>query len=105
MTRFISSGKLCSYAGLVPSTYSSGNRTYQGRITKQGNKWLRWAMIEAAQRAPLGDMWLNVFFNRISAKKGRKIARVAVARKLLEIIYLIWTERRPYYKKSVTAAL
>ena len=46
--RFVSGGKLCSYAGLVPSTYSSGNRTYQGKITKQGNKWLRWAMIEAA---------------------------------------------------------
>jgi transposase len=103
--RFISSGKLCSYAGLVPSTYSSGNRTYQGKITKQGNKWLRWAMIEAAQRAPLSDMWLSAFFNRVSTKKGRKIARVAVARKLLEIIYRIWTERRAYYKKPVTVAL
>jgi transposase len=103
--RFISSGKLCSYAGLVPSTYSSGNRTYQGKITKQGNKWLRWAMIEAAQRAPLSDMWLSAFFDRVSTKKGRKIARVAVARKLLEIIYRIWTERRTYYKKPVTVAL
>lgn len=102
--RFISSGKLCSYAGLVPSTYSSGSRTYQGRITKQGNKWLRWAMIEAAQRAPLSDMWLKAFYARVS-KKGKKIARVAVARKLLEIIYRVWTERRPYYKKPVTAAL
>lgn len=102
--RFVSAGKLCSYAGIVPSTYSSGNRTYQGKITKQGNKWLRWAMIEAAQRAPLNDMWLREFYNRIS-KKGKKIARVAVARKLLEIIYRIWTEQKPYYKKPVTAAL
>src|SRR4030065_2853266 len=100
--RFISSGKLCSYAGLVPSTYSSGNRTYQGKITKQGNKWLRWAMIEAAQRAPLNDMWLREIYNKIS-KKGRKIARVAVARKLLEIIYRISTEQKAYYKKPVTA--
>lgn len=103
--RFISSGKLCSYAGLVPSTYSSGNRTYQGKITKQGNKWLRWAMVEAAQRAPLSDMWLSDFFDRVSTKKGRKIGRVAVARKLLEIIYRIWTEHRTYYKKPVTVAL
>ncbi len=102
--RFISDGKLCSYAGLVPSTYSSGNRTYQGKITKQGNKWLRWAMIEAAQRAPLNDIWLREFYNRIS-KKGRKIARVAVARKLLEIIYRMWIDKKPYYKKPVTAAL
>jgi transposase len=96
--RFVSGGKLCSYAGLVPSTYSSGNRTYQGKITKQGNKWLRWAMIEAAQRAPLNDMGLREFYNRIS-KKGRKIARVAVARKLLEIIYRMWIDRKPYWKK------
>lgn len=102
--RFVSGGKLCSYAGLVPSTYSSGNRTYQGKITKQGNKWLRWAMIEAAQRAPLNDIWLREFYNRIS-KKGRKIARVAVARKLLEIIYRMWIDKKPYYKKPVTAAL
>lgn len=104
ISRFISSGKLCSYAGLVPSTYSSGNRTYQGKITKQGNRWLRWAMVEAAQRAPVFDMWLREFYNRIS-KKGNNIARVAVARRLLEIVYRIWTEKKPYYKKSVTVAL
>lgn len=102
--RFMSAGKLCSYAGLVPSTYSSGNRTYQGKITKQGNKWLRWAMVEAAQRAPMSEAWLKAVYNRIS-KKGGKIARVAVARKLLEIVYRIWKEQRPYYKKSVTVAL
>ena len=61
-------------------------------------------MIEAAQRAPLSDMWLKTFYARVS-KKGKKIARVAVARKLLEIIYRVWTERRPYYKKPVTVAL
>lgn len=103
--RFISPRKLCSYAGLVPSTYSSGNRVFQGRITKQGNKWLRWAMIEAAQRAPLKDTWLAAFFDRISMKRGRKIARVTVARKLLEIIYWIWTERRAYYRRCITVAL
>ena len=105
ISRFVSSGKLCSYAGLVPSTYSSGNRTFQGRITKQGNKWLRWAMIEAAQRAPVSDIWLREFYTRISRKKGGKIARVALGRKLLEIIYQIWTQKRPYVKKTVSAAL
>lgn len=102
--RFISAGKLCSYAGLVPSTYSSGNRTYQGKITKQGNKWLRWAMIEAAQTAPSNDLWLKGFYQRVS-KNGKKIARVAVARKLLEIIFRIWKEEKPYFKKTVTVAL
>ena len=100
--RFMSAGKLCSYAGLVPSTYSSGNRTYQGKITKQGNKWLRWAMIEAAQKAPAKDLWLQGFYQRVS-RNGKKIARVAVARKLLEIIYRIWKEEQPYYKKGTVA--
>jgi transposase len=102
--RFISSGKLCSYAGLVPSTYSSGMRTYQGKITKQGNKWLRWAMIEAAQQAPSHDLWLKGFYNRIS-RNGKKIARVTVARKLLEVVYRVWKEEKPYYKKYATVAL
>ena len=100
--RFMSAGKLCSYAGLVPSTYSSGNRTYQGKITKQGNKWLRWAMVEAAQQAPNRDLWLRSFYQRIS-KNGKKIARVALARKLLEIIYRIWKDEKPYYKKGTVA--
>jgi hypothetical protein len=62
-------------------------------------------MIEAAQRAPLSDAWLRDFYMRISNKKSNKTARVAVARKLLEFIYSICVERRPYYKKQVTVAL
>lgn len=104
--RFISPKKLCSYAGLVPATYSSGGRTYQGKITKQGNKWLRWAMIEVAQRATIKDVRLKGFYARVSRNSGRKkIARVAVARKLLEIIYSIWKEKRAYYAKQATVAL
>jgi transposase len=102
--RFISPQKLCSYAGLVPSTYSSGGKTYQGKITKQGNRWLRWAMIEAAQRANMVDPWFAEVYERI-AKKGKKKARVAVARKLLEIVYRIWKEKRPYEKRYGAAAL
>ena len=94
--RFVSSAKLCSYAGLVPRTYSSGHRTYQWRITKQGNKWLRWAMVEAAQRAIVNDPGIRAFYTRIAEKKGSKLARVAVARKLLQIAYWVWKERRPY---------
>jgi transposase len=102
--RFLSAQKLCSYAGLVPSTYSSGGKTYQGKITKQGNRWLRWAMIEAAQQAGRRDPWLAEVYERI-AKKGKKKARVAVARKLLEVVYRIWKEKRPYEKRHGAVAL
>ena len=48
INRFPDSYHLCSYAGLVPSTYSSGGITYHGSITKRGSKYLRWIMLECA---------------------------------------------------------
>ncbi|PSS56815.1 IS110 family transposase, partial [Ensifer sp. NM-2] len=47
VSRFRNPKKLAAYAGLVPSTYSSGGKTFHGKIIKQGNKWLRWAFVEA----------------------------------------------------------
>lgn len=51
LERFSSPNHLVSYAGLSPSLYSSGGKSHYGKITKQGNRWLRWAMTEAAQVA------------------------------------------------------
>jgi hypothetical protein len=51
IARFRTPKKLAAYAGLVPSTYSSGGKTYHGKIIKQGNKWLRWAFVEAVAPA------------------------------------------------------
>lgn len=85
--RFSSAKKLSSFAGLCPSIHSSGNRTYYGKITKQGSKWLRWAMIEAATKASIFQPELKLFYLKLKKRKGAKIARVAVARKLLENIY------------------
>jgi signal transduction histidine kinase len=49
INRFPDSYHLCSYAGLVPSTHSSGGITYHGSITKRGSKYLRWIMLECAR--------------------------------------------------------
>ena len=46
--RFPSAKQLCSYAGFVASTYTSGNVCYHGHITKRGSKWLPWILIEVA---------------------------------------------------------
>jgi transposase len=46
VNRFKSGGRLCSYAD--PSTYNSGGVTRHGGITREGSRWLRWAMVEAA---------------------------------------------------------
>lgn len=49
--RFVSSAKLCAYAGVVPTTHASGERVYHGRLLWQCRKWLRWASIEASWSA------------------------------------------------------
>jgi len=82
--RFPSAKQLCSYAGLVPSTYASGNTCYHGHITKQGSKWLRWMLIEAAIHAVKRPGPLRRFYHKLERKKGGKVAKVATARKLLE---------------------
>ena len=100
INRFSSAAKLHSYAGLIPSTYSSGNRTFNGRITKQGNKYLRWAMIEAVEPASRKDAEIRRMYHRLSRRKGANSAKVAVARRLLRIVYKVLKERR-YYRESI----
>lgn len=87
ISRFSSAKQLCSYAGLVPSTYASGNVSYHGHITKQGSRWLRWILIEAATHAVKRPGHLRLFCYKVERKKGSKVARVATARKLLEWLY------------------
>jgi hypothetical protein len=53
VTRFARPANLCGYAGLVPAVYASGGRVFHGRLTKQGNRWLRWALVES--RAPRSE--------------------------------------------------
>lgn len=86
--RFPSAKHFASYTGLVPSTYASGARVVHGRLTKQGNKWLRWALIEAVTPAVRSSPALACFYQKIKARRGAKDARTATARKLAE---LVWT--------------
>jgi transposase len=94
--RFPGSKQLCSFAGLIPSTRSSDMRVRHGRITKEGSPWLRWIMINAAQRAPCASPRLGQFFARLARKQGRKNARVALARKMLSIVYCMLRDNEPY---------
>jgi len=98
--RFAMPQKLCSYAGLVPSTYASGGRVFHGRITKCGNRWLRWALVEAAWPAIRKSRWLRAFYERVKRQKGANKAKVAVARKLCELVWYVWKEQRPYEERS-----
>jgi len=96
MTRFRSAKKFASYTGLIPSTYASNTRIYHGPLTKQGNKWIRWAFIEAVAPALRASSSLRRYYDRIKARRGAPDARVCTARKLAELAWSVWTERRCY---------
>jgi transposase len=97
--RFPSAKKLCSFAGLVPSTRASDSRVYHGAITKEGSSWLRWIMVNAAQQAPRGSQRLNTFFERVAQNQDRKTARVALARKMLSIVFYMLQRNEPYCER------
>jgi transposase len=93
MSRFKSASHLASYAGVIPSTYSSGGKTRHGKITKQGNKFLRWCLVEAAIHSGKECPQLKKFYLRMKRRKGTKLARVAVARKLCLILFRVLSEK------------
>jgi len=103
--RFSRPQKLAAYAGLVPSTYASGGYVHHGRITKRGNKWIRWACIEAAHPAIRQDRDLAALYDRLKAAKGANVAKVAVAKRLLTIAYRVLSEGRAYRPAEEQAAL
>lgn len=94
--RFKTAKQLCSYAGLVPSVYQSGNTIKRGRITKQGSRWLRWMLTQCAHVAVRKDYELRTFYIRVSKRKGKKAATVAVARKLLVYVHKMLTLNLAY---------
>jgi transposase len=94
--RFASASKLCAYAGLVPSVHQSGNRLYRGRLTKTGNRYLRWGMIEAAPTARRTDPFWRAWASRLVRKKGKGVATAAVAHKLLIAVYHVWKDGAEY---------
>ncbi len=93
ITRFPSPDRLCSWAGLTPSEHSSGEHTRRGHISKQGSRWLRWVLVEAAAR-PQADTGLRAFVDRIASRRGTKIARVALARRLLTLSFYALRDER-----------
>ncbi len=96
--RFKSSKQLQSYAGLVPSTYNSGDKQIHGKITKQGSRWLRYIMVEAAhhQLRCKKIPGFGSYYNGMRKRKGTKTAAVATARKLLAVVWRLLKDNRPY---------
>src|SRR5215218_1849723 len=87
VSRFPSPRQLCSWAGLTPTERSSAEHTHRRHISKQGSRWLRWAMVESASRPYLKDPALRGFRDGIARRRGPKIAKVALAHRLLTLCY------------------
>lgn len=96
MKRFPSPGKLCAYGGIVPIVRESADHRWQGHITREGNRYIRWALTESACIAPSKDYALGSFYRRLAARRGPLKARVAVARKLLVAVWHVLTYGEPY---------
>jgi len=86
VSRFSSPEKLCSWAGMTPKHRESDDHVTRGPITKQGSPLVRWAAIEAVSKYRGGPR-LRADFHRIAARRGKYKARVAVARKLLTLVF------------------
>lgn len=87
--RFPSAKHAASYAGLVPSTDQSGDRDTHGHITKRGSAALRTMLCEAAHHAQRPNHPLHPYFARLCAKRGYKMAVVAVAHRLCRILFAL----------------
>jgi transposase len=87
VTRFPDAKHAASYAGLVPATYHSGDREAYGPITKRGSGELRAMLCEAAHHASRPQHPLNPYFAKLCAKRGYRMATIAVAHRLARITF------------------
>lgn len=85
--RFASAGHLASWCGLTPRHRESDTSVHRGRITKQGNKMIRWAAVEAAQKLRR-DSHLHTWREALAERRNsRSVAKIAAARKIVNLVY------------------
>jgi transposase len=114
IARFTTAHQVEAYLGLVPSEQSSGERQHRGRITTQGNTRMRWLLVEAAGRvlrSPRPEAaGLKAWAERIAVRRGKRVAVVALARRLAGVLYAMWRDgniyrgARPHPGKGSSAA-
>jgi transposase len=85
-----------AYLGLVPAEYSSGERQHKGRITKAGPPTIRALLVQAAwavwRRPGAAGATLHAWVRRLADRRGRRIAIVALARRLSRILFAVWRD-------------
>lgn len=94
--RFARGRHVASYVGLVPRESSSGEHRWLGSISKQGNSFMRFLLVQAALGAAKGDAELGRAYKRLCQKKHHGVAKVAIARKLVVRLYWMLRTNTPY---------
>jgi len=98
--RFSRAHQVMSYLGLTPSEWSSGESQRKGRITKAGSPRCRYLLVETAHRLLLHrrpeTVQLVSWADRIAKRRGKRVAIVALARKLAGVLFAIWRDGHVY---------
>ncbi len=108
IARFESPAKLVGYTGLCPTVYQSGRKDHRDSLAKNGPKYLRWALIEAATHAARHPAYAARYQKtktRLGKQRGAKIARVDLARRLAEAIWHMLTNSKPFAPAGAAMAL
>jgi len=96
VTRFASAHQVEAYLGLTPGEHSSGDQQHRGRIPKTGNTRTRWLLVEAGWRLLRSTQpeaaVLRTWGEQVARRRGRRIAAVALARRVAGILYAMWRD-------------
>jgi transposase len=106
--RFAAPEKLVGYTGLCARVYQSGERDRRGPLAKNGPKYLRWAMLEAAVHACRHPIYRERFLatrRRLGRQRGPRVAQVDIARRLTAAIWHMLSRGEPFAPRGATAAL
>jgi transposase len=96
VSRFPRGKHVASYLGLIPKEASSGQRRRLGAISKQGNSFMRFLLVQAGMSAARGEAGLGRVYKRLVQKKHHGVAKVAVARQLAVRLYWMLRENKQY---------
>jgi transposase len=108
IARFSSPTKLAGYSGLCPRVYQSGDSDRRGPLSKNGPRYLRWALIEATSHASHHPAYRDRYERtklRLGKQRGPKVAQVDLARRLAEAIWHMLTRNRPFAPAGAPAPM
>lgn len=106
--RFPTWTKLVGYTGLCPRVDQSGDSDRRGPLRKNGPKWLRWALVEAAATASRHRLYRDLYQStktRLGKQRGPRVAQITIARKLAEAIWYMLTRQQPFAPAGASLGL